>query len=120
MDTIDDCGVGQNGLKKAVNALEANNAFSGYISAVFEGGVATSVVIWDRTHSKTEIGDGYNKVEGIVDIIYDDAFNVTDVQWYNMNPAPDKQTCAEAIAADLEDQGYTVKKIYTSSGSLTS
>ena len=64
MDTIDDCGVGQNGLKKAVNALEANNAFSGYISAVFEGGVATSVVIWDRTHSKTEIGDGYNKVEG--------------------------------------------------------
>jgi hypothetical protein len=74
------------------------------------------VVIWDRTHSKTEIGDGYTKNEGIIDIIYDDAFNVTDVQYYNMNPAPDSQTCAEAIAADLEDQGYTVKRIYTDSG----
>ena len=118
MDTIDDCGVGQNGLKKAVNALEANNAFSGYISAVFEGGVATSVVIWDRTHSKTEIGDGYHKEEGIVDVTYS-GLTVTDIQWYNMNPAPTDEQLIEAIAADLEDQGYTVERIYDASGTVS-
>ena len=118
MDTIEECGTGSNGLKKAVNALEANNAFKGEISAVFEGGVATSVVIWDRTHSKTEIGDGYTKNEGIIDITYNDSFQITNVQYYNMNPAPDSQTCAEAIAADLVEKGYTVKRVYTSAGNF--
>ena len=44
-------------LFRSVKDLEANDDFKGYVSAVFEGGVATSVVIWDKTHGKVEIGN---------------------------------------------------------------
>ena len=48
---------GKEALAKAVKDLQDNENFVGFISAIFEGGVATSVVIWDQTPEDINTGN---------------------------------------------------------------
>ncbi len=109
MDVITEYDNGAKGLEKAVKDLEANNDFKGYVSAVFEGGVATSVVIWDKTHGKVEIGNE-GTAEGIINVDFTtDPDNVV-VEW-NGDKAPTEDECVSAIIDALEQAGYTVTKV---------
>ena len=107
MDVITEYDNGAKGLEKAVKDLEANDDFKGYVSAVFEGGVATSVVIWDKTHGKVEIGNE-GTAEGIVKVDYSDATDVL-VEYYGDEPTKDQ--CVSAIIDKLENDGYTVTDV---------
>ena len=48
---------GKEALAKMVKDLMDNENFVGFISAVFEGGVATSVVVWDQTPENIDTGN---------------------------------------------------------------
>ena len=116
MDVITEYDNGAKGLEKAVKDLEANDDFKGYVSAVFEGGVATSVVIWDKTHGKVEIGNE-GTAEGIVKVDYSDATDVL-VEYYGDEPTKDQ--CVSAIIDKLENDGYTVTDVIENTdGSVT-
>ena len=52
---------GKEALAKMVKDLVNNEKFSGFISAVFEGGVATSVVVWDQTPDVINAGNETEK-----------------------------------------------------------
>ena len=109
MDVITEYDNGAKGLEKAVKDLEANNDFKGYVSAVFEGGVATSVVIWDKTHGKVEIGNE-GTAEGIINVDFTTDPDDVVVEW-NGDKAPTEDECVSAIIDALEQAGYTVTKV---------
>jgi len=83
MDEITYFDNGAKGLEKAVKALEYNSNFKGWVSAVFDGGLATSVVIWDRTEADIEVG-GSSAADGKTYnlYLYDDLYNEQGGQWY--------------------------------------
>ena len=109
MDVITEYDNGAKGLEKAVKDLEANDDFKGYVSAVFEGGVATSVVIWDKTHGKVEIGNE-GTAEGIINVDFTTDPGDVVVEW-NGDKAPTEDECVSAIIDALEQAGYTVTKV---------
>ena len=109
MDVITEYDNGAKGLEKAVKDLEANDDFKGYVSAVFEGGVATSVVIWDKTHGKVEIGNE-GTAEGIINVDFTTDPDDVVVEW-NGDKTPTEDECVSAIIDALEQAGYTVTKV---------
>ena len=56
MDDIFEYSNGEKGLQKAVNRLNGN--IKGHVSAILEGGVATSVIIWDLIENDVITGSG--------------------------------------------------------------
>lgn len=57
MDKIYEYDNGVDGLAKAVKDMNDNKNFKGFISAVFEDGLATSIVIYDRTETVVDQGE---------------------------------------------------------------
>ena len=57
IDDIYEYTGGSSGLERAVRNLNDNDAFRGYVGAVFTNGIATSVVIYDQTATYINTGD---------------------------------------------------------------
>ena len=115
MDVITEYDNGAKGLEKAVKDLEANDDFKGYVSAVFEGGVATSVVIWDKTHGKVEIGNE-GTAESIIDVTFNSS-NAATVVWYGEQPSVDEGV--SAIIDKLEtEMNYKVTEVKETSANV--
>lgn len=109
MEIVEEYDNGVKGLEKAINDLNDNKNFKGYVSAVFEDGLATSVVIYDRT--ETIVDDGDNNAAIGMKVLDDAASNwyigariYTDGTW---TPAKALNALAAAIRAD----GYTVSNV---------
>ena len=109
MEIVEEYDNGVKGLEKAINDLNDNKNFKGYVSAVFEDGLATSVVIYDRT--ETIVDDGDNNAAIGMKVLDDAASNwyigariYTDGTW---TPAKALNALAAAIRAD----GYTVSDV---------
>ena len=100
---------GVKGLEKAIKDLNNNSKFQGYISAVFEDGLATSVVIYDRTATIVDDGEtsnttGMKMIDDAADNYYIGARIYTDEVW---TPAKALNTLASAIRAD----GFSVTDV---------
>ena len=100
---------GVKGLEKAIKDLNDNKNFLGYISAVFEDGLATSVVIYDRTATIVDDGEtsnttGMKMIDDAADNYYIGARIYTDEVW---TPAKALNTLASAIRAD----GFSVTDV---------
>ena len=109
MEIVEEYDNGVKGLEKAINDLNDNKNFKGYVSAVFEDGLATSVVIYDRT--ETIVDDGDNNAAIGMKVLDDAASNwyigariYTDGTW---TPAKALNALAAAIRAD----GYSVTDV---------
>ena len=92
---------GKEALAKMVKDLMDNEKFSGFISAVFEGGVATSVVVWDQTPDVINAG---NETEKPVDpdlttvhLQYIDANTGTQI---NVGKTVEKMAAGDKIIGD--------------------
>ena len=103
-EDIFDYDNGVKGLEKAVKDLNDNSAFVGYIGAVFEDGLATSVVIYDKTATDIDTGDTIvpddNYDTKVVLKIGDGVIDVQD---------PDKEgtdAIAAEIVRELNARGY--------------
>ena len=105
---------GVKGLEKMVKDL--NDQFQGYLSAVFEGGVATSVVVYDTKESDIEIGGGASKAEGIINVDTTNPAAVIVEYVSDTHTAPGLDACIDAIVAKLQALGHTVTRITESSG----
>ena len=60
------CGDDGKGLQRAVRSLNDNKNFKGWIVAIFDGGVATSVILYDQTRTEVDINNkpGVSSVTG--------------------------------------------------------
>ena len=65
MDDIYEYTGGSAGLERAVRNLNDNAKFKGYIGAVIENGVATSVVIYDKTETDINTGIDGSDIDGV-------------------------------------------------------
>ena len=57
MDEVYEFTGGTSGLERAINRLNNNGNFYGFIGAVFENGIATSIVIYDKTATVINTGN---------------------------------------------------------------
>ena len=109
MEIVEEYDNGVKGLEKAINDLNDNKNFKGYVSAVFEDGLATSVVIYDRTETIVDDGDpnttvGMKVLDDAAANWYIGARIYTDGTW---TPAKALNALAGAIRAD----GYSVTEV---------
>ena len=66
MDDIEEyAATGTAGLKAMVKDLNDNEAFVGFIGAVFEGKLATSVVVYDKTETEIDEGEDFDGGEDV-------------------------------------------------------
>ena len=122
MDDITEYTGGTSGLERAVRNLNDNDAFTGFIGAVFENGVATSVVIYDKTATDIDTGintpqaTSYKMVGGTASAFF------TDAQIW----APDSETTFQspaqalnALANGIMAAGYPVTAVDANAGTVT-
>ncbi|MDO4314246.1 MAG: S-layer homology domain-containing protein [Oscillospiraceae bacterium] len=120
MDETYEYDNGVKGLEKAIKDLNDNENFNGYLSAVFEDGVATSVVIWDQSRSQVDTGNqggvnGYKVIAGSAAYMY------TDAEIYTGDEAWNAAKAINVLADKIRNDGYAVANVRagTVSGSLT-
>ena len=107
MDDIYEYDGGTSGLERAIKRLNDNDAFEGFIGAVFENGVATSVIIYDKT--ATDINTGDTNVGGSVDGVYVDYLSdPDDVKVYTEKYTLSEDDAVSAIVDALKNAGWTI------------
>ena len=112
MADVEEFNDGIDGIEKALKRMNDNSNFKGYVSAVFEDGLATSVVIYDRTETLVEDVD----VDQNNEYVTNATVNVNDMQVYvRALPGATDKTAA-AIKA-MQDAGYT--SVSVSNGRIT-
>ena len=105
MDDIYEYTGGSAGLERAVRNLNDNAKFKGYIGAVIENGVATSVVIYDKTETDINTGVPGADIDGVtVDLSNPAAVKVN----YTGSTAPTPDQAISAIVSALQKAGWTV------------
>ena len=102
MDDIYEYTGGTSGLERAVRNLNDNSAFKGFVGAVFENGVATSVIIYDKTETDINTGVPPVSTPGLPDVSIS-GLTVT----VPVTTATKGQVADLAISA-LQKAGYTV------------
>ena len=108
MDDIYEYTGGTSGLERAIRNLNDNQKFRGYIGAVIENGVATSVVVYDKTHTDIDTGITGGPVQGVAV----DLRNPANVVVLNGSGSPVYTDAAlSAIVNQLTEDGYTVTSI---------
>ena len=112
MDDIQYFDNGVDGIEKAFKRMNDNENFVGYISAVFEDGVATSVIIYDCTATEIEDGGIDQDANYITKAIVDE--NTMTVTVKALPTATDKTA---AVISSMRAAGYT--DISVSSGIVT-
>ena len=96
-DTITYYDSKEDNVKDAIDDL--NNNFEGSLYAIFEDGVATSVIIMDSKNQSTEIGGG--QTDSKIHVTLDDPIIVT---WEDEEPT--LKEVISAIESEMESQGY--------------
>ena len=102
MDDIQYFDNGVDGIEKAFKRMNDNANFKGYISAVFEDGVATSVIIYDCTATEIEDGGIDQDANYITKAIVDE--NTMTVTVKALPTATDKTA---AVISSMRAAGYT-------------
>src|SRR5699024_2889150 len=110
MDDIYEYTGGGAALERALRNLNKNSAFYGFIGAVFENGLATSVVIYDKTESIIDVG---TITPGTSNISV--SFQGTDVyvNWTGTTK-PSVEAMVDAIQTKIEAMGWD--EVYVTSG----
>ncbi len=102
MDDIQYFDNGVDGIEKAFKRMNDNANFLGYISAVFEDGVATSVIIYDRTATLVEDGGIDQNADYVTKATVDeDNFRIT------VKALPTATDKTAAVVKALQNAGYT-------------
>ena len=107
MDDIYEYTGGSAGLERAVRNLNDNAKFKGYIGAVIENGVATSVVIYDKTETDINTGIDGSDIAGVTVVLDSPSAGDVTVQ-YTGATAPTDDQAISAIVSQLNKDGYTV------------
>ena len=107
MDDIYEYTGGSAGLERAVRNLNDNAKFKGYIGAVIENGVATSVVIYDKTETDINTGVPGADIDGVTVVLDSPSAGDVTVQ-YTGTTAPTDDQAISAIVSQLTKEGYTV------------
>ena len=104
MSYVEEYQNGVKGLESVLNYLNANSAFKGYVGAVFEGGVATSVVIYDKVATKVDTGNGSVSFANV------DLSTPSAVKVYYYGGAANKPSTPDALVAIEEalSANYTI------------
>ena len=106
MDDIYEYTGGSAGLERAVRNLNDNAKFKGYIGAVIENGVATSVVIYDKTETDINTGIDGSDIDGVTVTLNDPSAGKVSVSYTGTKPTDDQ--AISAIVSEMNKQGYTV------------
>ena len=106
MDDIYEYTGGSAGLERAVRNLNDNAKFKGYIGAVIENGVATSVVIYDKTETDINTGIDGSDIDGVTVTLNDPTAGKVSVKYTGTQPTDDQ--AISAIVSEMNKQGYTV------------
>ena len=106
MDDIYEYTGGSAGLERAVRNLNDNAKFKGYIGAVIENGVATSVVIYDKTETDINTGIDGSDIDGVTVTLNDPSAGKVSVSYTGTQPTDDQ--AISAIVSEMNKQGYTV------------
>ena len=106
MDDIYEYTGGSAGLERAVRNLNDNAKFKGYIGAVIENGVATSVVIYDKTETDINTGIDGSDIAGVTVTLNDPTAGKVSVKYTGTQPTDDQ--AISAIVSEMNKQGYTV------------
>ena len=106
MDDIYEYTGGSAGLERAVRNLNDNANFKGYIGAVIENGVATSVVIYDKTETDINTGIDGSDIDGVTVTLNDPSAGKVSVKYTGTQPTDDQ--AISAIVSEMNKQGYTV------------
>ena len=106
MDDIYEYTGGSAGLERAVRNLNDNAKFKGYIGAVIENGVATSVVIYDKTETDINTGIDGSDIDGVTVTLNDPTAGKVSVSYTGTKPTDDQ--AISAIVSEMNKQGYTV------------
>ena len=109
MENIYEYDNGTKGLEQAVIEMNDNENFKGYISAVFENGLATSIVIYDKTPTDVDQGS-VNVSDVVVTEFPEGTLNVTSLETLNAREV------AAAIRDFLNDDDIE-KVVYDSTSS---
>ena len=125
MDDIYEYTGGSDGLERAVRNLNDNDEFKGFIGAVFTNGLATSIVIYDKT--ETDINTGIDTPQSTdYEMVAGSGRNYfTDAQiWAPNDDSTFSGTVAQtralnALANGIMEAGYKVTRIDTSAWSVT-
>ncbi len=97
---------GKEALAKMVKDLVKNDQFAGFISAVFDGGVATSVVVWDQTPEDINTGDDIvNPVDPTTTTVHLQYIDSSTMQQINVGKTVEKMSAGQEIVGDELD-GY--------------
>ena len=102
MADIEEFNDGIDGIEKALKRMNDNSNFKGYVSAVFEDGLATSVVIYDRTETLVEDVD----VDQNNEYVTNATVSVEDGKVY-VRALPDATDKTAAAIKAMQDAGYT-------------
>ena len=106
MDDIYEYTGGSAGLERAVRNLNDNAKFKGYIGAVIENGVATSVVIYDKTETDINTGIDGSDIDGVTVTLNEPSAGKVSVSYTGTQPTDDQ--AISAIVSEMNKQGYTV------------
>ena len=106
MDDINAYTGGSAGLERAIRNLNDNSKFKGYIGAVIENGVATSIVIYDKTATDINTGITGDDVDGVTVKLNDPDSGKVSLSYTGNQPTDDQ--AISAIVSEMTKQGYTV------------
>ena len=93
---------GVDGIEKAFKRMNDNSNFKGYISAVFEDGIATSVVIYDKTATVVEDGGIDQNANYVTKATVDE-----DTLTVTVKALPTAKDKTAAVISALKAAGYT-------------
>ena len=107
MDDIYEYTGGNDGLRRAVRNLNDNNNFIGFVGAVFENGVATSIVIYDKTATDINTGVPGGSASGIYVDLTNPGSVIVNTERYTLS----ENDAVNAIEQSLANAGWTVESI---------
>lgn len=85
MDSVNYYSGGTDGAKRAVDRLEKNHVFEGFIGAVLENGRATSIIIYDKSAYSIDQGNNVVTPSGDYQVITRTSANSFTVRYYDAN-----------------------------------